>query len=128
MTDEKAFLQARGLGKSFSGESVLRSVTFDLEPRQVLSVVGRSGCGKTTLLKIIAGLLPADEGTIERRGRDITVLKAEQRDIVYLYQEAFTFNAFGGASATGRIMVLISLLLGAAYMVALRRQSLGHAR
>ncbi len=55
---------------------------------------------------------------------------ARQTEVVgvYLYQEAFTFNAFGGASATGWIMVLISLLLGAAYMVALRRQSLGHAR
>ena len=55
---------------------------------------------------------------------------ARQTEVVgvYLYQEAFTFNAFGGASATGWIMVLISLLLGAGYLVALRRQSLGHAR
>jgi len=47
---------------------------------------------------------------------------------VYLYQEAFTFNAFGAASATGWIMVLVSLLLGAGYLVALRRQTVGHAR
>jgi multiple sugar transport system permease protein len=55
---------------------------------------------------------------------------ARQTEVVgvYLYQEAFTFNAFGGASATGWIMVLISLLLGAGYMVALRRQSMGHGR
>jgi len=55
---------------------------------------------------------------------------ARQTEVVgvYLYQEAFTFNAFGGASATGWIMVLISLLLGAGYMVALRRQSTGHGR
>jgi multiple sugar transport system permease protein len=55
---------------------------------------------------------------------------ARQTEVVgvYLYQEAFTFNAFGGASATGWIMVLISLLLGAGYMLALRRQSVGHAR
>ena len=55
---------------------------------------------------------------------------ARQTEVVgvYLYQEAFTFNAFGDASATGWIMVLISLLLGAGYMLALRRQSLGHAR
>jgi ABC-type sugar transport system permease subunit len=55
---------------------------------------------------------------------------ARQTEVVgvYLYQEAFTFNAFGGASATGWIMVLISLLLGAGYLVALRRQSGGHAR
>lgn len=55
---------------------------------------------------------------------------ARQTEVVgvYLYQEAFTFNAFGGASATGWIMLSISLLLGAGYMVALRRQSLGNAR
>jgi len=55
---------------------------------------------------------------------------ARQTEVVgvYLYQEAFTFNAFGGASATGWIMVLISLVLGAGYLVALRRQSLGHGR
>ena len=91
MIGEAAFLQVRGLSKSFAGERVLDSVSFDLEPRQVLSVVGRSGCGKTTLLKIIAGLLPADEGAIEKRGRDITTVKPEQRDIVYLYQDALLF-------------------------------------
>jgi len=55
---------------------------------------------------------------------------ARQTEVVgvYLYQEAFTFNAFGAASATGWIMVLISLLLGTGYLVALRRQSLGDAR
>lgn len=55
---------------------------------------------------------------------------ARQTEVVgvYLYQEAFTFNAFGGASATGWIMVLISLVLGAVYLVALRKQSLGHGR
>lgn len=55
---------------------------------------------------------------------------ARQTEVVgvYLYQEAFTFNAFGAASATGWVMVLISLLLGAGYLVALRRQSLGDAR
>lgn len=55
---------------------------------------------------------------------------ARQTEVVgvYLYQEAFTFNAFGGASATGWIMVLISLVLGAVYLVALRRQSVAYAR
>ncbi|MFZ4287804.1 carbohydrate ABC transporter permease [Variovorax sp. HJSM1_2] len=41
---------------------------------------------------------------------------------VYLYLEAFRFNAFGAASATGWVMVLVSLLLGAGYLWALRRQ------
>jgi multiple sugar transport system permease protein len=46
---------------------------------------------------------------------------------VYLYQEAFRFNAFGTASATAWLMVLASLVLGAGYVVLLRRQVAGHA-
>lgn len=42
---------------------------------------------------------------------------------VYLYLEAFRYNAFGAASATGWIMVLLSLLLGAGYLMALRRET-----
>jgi len=42
---------------------------------------------------------------------------------VYLYLEAFRFNAFGAASATGWIMVVLSLLLGTGYLWALRRES-----
>jgi multiple sugar transport system permease protein len=47
---------------------------------------------------------------------------------VYLYQEAFRFNAFGTASATAWLMVLASLLLGAGYVVLLRRQVASHAQ
>jgi ABC-type sugar transport system permease subunit len=47
---------------------------------------------------------------------------------VYLYLEAFRFNAFGEAAATGWIMVLVSLLLGAGYFWALRREMLRDAR
>jgi multiple sugar transport system permease protein len=46
---------------------------------------------------------------------------------VYLYQEAFRFNAFGTASATAWLMVLASLILGAGYVVLLRRQVTSHA-
>ena len=86
-----AFLEVSGLTKRFDGEGVLEAVSFSLEERHVLSVVGRSGCGKTTLLKVIAGLLPADEGSIRRRGSDITSVPAEKRDVVYLYQEPLLF-------------------------------------
>lgn len=47
---------------------------------------------------------------------------------VYLYLEGFRFNAFGAASATGWIMVLVSLLLGAGYLWALRRETANHGR
>jgi putrescine transport system ATP-binding protein len=89
--EDAPFLEVAGLTKRFDGEGVLEAVSFRLQERHVLSVVGRSGCGKTTLLKVIAGLLPADEGSIRRRGSDITSVPAERRDIVYLYQEPLLF-------------------------------------
>ena len=54
---------------------------------------------------------------------------ARQTEVVgvYLYQEAFRFNAFGAASATGWIMVIVSLLLGAIYLWALRRDMVARA-
>ena len=91
MTAPPPFLEVRGLSKSFGSERVLENVTFTLAERQTLSVLGRSGCGKTTLLKLLAGLQPLDGGTILRRGADMAGLPVEKRDVVYLYQEPLLF-------------------------------------
>jgi ABC-type Fe3+/spermidine/putrescine transport system ATPase subunit len=85
------FLAVNGLSKSFGHEAVLRDVTFTLAERQTLSVLGRSGCGKTTLLKALAGLHELDQGSVHRRGQDITAVPVEKRDIVYIYQEPLLF-------------------------------------
>jgi putrescine transport system ATP-binding protein len=85
------FLVVSRLSKSFGREKVLQEVSFDLAERQTLSVLGRSGCGKTTLLKSLAGLHELDQGSVHRRGQDITAVPVEKRDIVYLYQEPLLF-------------------------------------
>jgi ABC-type Fe3+/spermidine/putrescine transport system ATPase subunit len=85
------FLAVSGLSKSFGREKVLQDVSFALAERHTLSVLGRSGCGKTTLLKALAGLHELDEGSVRRRGQDITAVPVEKRDIVYLYQEPLLF-------------------------------------
>lgn len=86
-----AFLEVSNLTKTFDGERVLDAVSFTLQQRQILSVIGRSGCGKTTLLRVIAGLVSTDRGEILRQGTDIASVPAERRDIVYLYQEPLLF-------------------------------------
>lgn len=85
------FLEVVGLTKSFGNERVLQSVSFGLDAGHTLAVLGRSGCGKTTLLKLLAGLHAPDGGTIRRAGVDITALPVEKRDVVYLYQEPLLF-------------------------------------
>ncbi len=58
-------LKLDGLCKSFGDRQVLKDVTFELPPGAILGVIGPNGTGKTTMLKIIAGQLEADSGTVD---------------------------------------------------------------
>jgi ATP-binding cassette subfamily F protein 3 len=64
-------LQIKGLGKAFRGEWLFRSLDFQVNGRDRIGLVGDNGTGKSTLMKILAGLLQADEGEIIG-ARDLT--------------------------------------------------------
>jgi len=58
-------VDVRGLGKRVGdGKKVLHSVSFSVEPGELVAIVGGSGAGKSTLLDAIAGVRPADDGTV----------------------------------------------------------------
>jgi ABC-type sugar transport system ATPase subunit len=80
-----------GIYKSFGNTPVLQNLSFSVKPGTTLSVAGRSGCGKTTLLKILAGLEVADAGTVTFEGVDVGALSPERRNMVYLNQEPLLF-------------------------------------
>ena len=84
-------LRVDHLNKSFHTDSVLSDLSFSVNEHHTLSIVGRSGCGKTTLLKIIAGLLQCNSGKILLQDRVMNDVPAHQRNIVYLYQETLLF-------------------------------------
>ncbi len=63
-----AFLEVRGIRKSFGQTSVLKGIDFDLEQGEVLSIIGSSGSGKTTLLRCLNYLETADEGVVSLNG------------------------------------------------------------
>lgn len=91
------FLEVKNIVKSFGHEQVVKDLTFSLDAKKTLSILGKSGCGKTTMLKTIGGLVSPDSGGIRLKGEDITHKKPEKRNIVYLYQEDLLFphlNAF----------------------------------
>jgi len=94
-------IEVRHISKAFSGVPVLTDLSFDLPTGQTLAILGRSGCGKTTLLKIVAGLLDADSGSIHIGGRNVEHEPPQQRGAVYLYQEPLLFphlNVFENAA------------------------------
>lgn len=84
------FLTVKNIEKSFGATPVLNGICFDLEAHRTLAVLGRSGCGKTTLLKIIAGLLEGN-GQVILESKDLSQSTPQERAIVYLYQESLLF-------------------------------------
>lgn len=85
------WLCVRGLSKRYAGHSVFEQLDLSVEVGETLAVIGASGCGKTTLLKILAGLEPADGGTIHINGRALDDRPPQARGAVYLYQEPLLF-------------------------------------
>ena len=73
---------------------ILKNITLDLAPGRMFALVGRSGCGKTTLIKLIAGLLEPTEGTIMFDNVDLKTLNYRdvRRHIGMVLQENHMFN------------------------------------
>jgi len=73
-----AVIKIRGLKKAFEDFSVLRGVDLDLYQGENLVVLGRSGTGKSVLIKIISGLLQPDAGTVEVLGHEIAAITEKE--------------------------------------------------
>ena len=84
--------------KSFGSQTVLNDVSFELIPQQVTCVLGRSGTGKSVLLRLLIGLERADEGTIQLVGQDITsgvqpALNEARKKVGFLFQQAALYDS-----------------------------------
>jgi multiple sugar transport system ATP-binding protein len=74
------------VSKSFGATQVLKGVSLDIEEGEFLSLVGASGCGKTTLLRIIAGLDFADTGSVRIGDQAVDHLAPKARDVAMVFQ------------------------------------------
>jgi iron(III) transport system ATP-binding protein len=90
-----AQLIIEGLQKSFAGEPILRGVDLTVASGGFVAILGASGCGKTTLLRLVCGFERADAGTISIGGRRMVGpgqhMPPEQRHIGYVAQEGALF-------------------------------------
>src|ERR687897_3650119 len=81
----------RGLSKSFKNARVLDDVSFDVSEGESLVLLGASGSGKTTILRIIAGLEMPYTGQVMLHGKDVTELPARERGVGVIFQSYALF-------------------------------------
>ena len=88
-------LAVAGLAKAFDGTSVLHGIDLHVPAGTITAVVGASGCGKTTLLRLVAGFETPDAGTVSIAGREVATasfcLPAHRRDVGYVAQDGALF-------------------------------------
>ena len=69
------------------GKFLLRDISLDVEPCKYFVILGPTGAGKTVLLESIAGLYPLKSGEIWLKGKEVTRLEPEKRNISIVYQD-----------------------------------------
>jgi len=87
----QTILQLQNIEKSFDGTPVLRGISLDAAAGEFITLLGSSGCGKTTTLRIIAGLECPDAGRVLLEGRDVTAAPPEKRDVNTVFQNYALF-------------------------------------
>ena len=86
-----ASLTISHLSKSFGSFEALSDVTLDVEKGEFICLLGGSGCGKTTLLRMIAGLESHDRGEMLLGGKDVTTVSCHERGIGMVFQSLALF-------------------------------------
>ena len=108
-----AFLEVKGIRKSFGNTEVLKGIDFDINQGEVLSIIGSSGSGKTTLLRCLNYLETADEGQVYLNGDvifDAKTIKKESQETIRTHSLNFgmvfqQFNLFPQYTALENVML-----------------------
>ena len=84
-------LELKGIKKAFGGVPVLNGIDLKVEPGEFITLLGSSGCGKTTTLRIISGLEVPDSGTVLLEGADVTNTEPDKRGVHTVFQNYALF-------------------------------------
>lgn len=84
-------LELKNIKKRFGETDVLNGITLSIKKGEFITFLGASGCGKTTTLRIIAGLEEPDSGTVFLDGKDVTSIPPNQRDVNTVFQNYALF-------------------------------------
>ncbi len=91
-------IRIKNLHKSFNDQKVLNGIDLDINDGETIAIIGRSGCGKSVLIKHIIGLLKPDSGTIEVDGKIVNELDEDElyelrKNFGFLFQGAALFDS-----------------------------------
>lgn len=81
-------LELRNINKAFGGKQILTNFSLSIPEKQILAIVGPSGGGKTTLLRVLAGLETIDSGEIYYNGESLAIDELEKRNLLgFVFQD-----------------------------------------
>jgi len=86
-----SFIRVRGISKHFGDFAAVDNVDLDIGRSELFSILGGSGCGKTTLLRVLAGFETPTSGTIEIDGVDVTSVPPYDRPVNMMFQSYAIF-------------------------------------
>lgn len=98
---EEPVLVLKDIQKSFEGQDVLKGIDLTVEKGEFITLLGSSGCGKTTTLRIIAGLETPDSGRVLLKGEDVTDREPNKRDVNTIFQNYALFPHMNVAENIG---------------------------
>jgi phospholipid/cholesterol/gamma-HCH transport system ATP-binding protein len=103
-------IEIKNLHKHFGDNQVLRGVNLEIETGETIVIIGRSGCGKSVLIKHIVGLLKPDDGDIKVEGKIINQLSSEElyelrKKFGFLFQGAALFDSMTVGENVGLALV-----------------------
>jgi multiple sugar transport system ATP-binding protein len=89
-------VKIENLSKAFRGVEALNDLNFDVKEKEFFCLLGRPGAGKTTTLRLIAGLEKQDEGNVYIRDRLVNDLLPSERDVAMIFQNLALYPAWTG--------------------------------
>ncbi len=85
-------LHIRSISKAFGGRSILKNLSLSCDEGAQVVIIGESGSGKSTILRILAGLEEQDSGEIELNGKDISAFPPGDRDLGFIFQNGNVYS------------------------------------
>jgi spermidine/putrescine transport system ATP-binding protein len=89
--NSRELLRLEGITKNFGNTQVLKGIDLSIDAGEFITLLGSSGCGKTTTLRIIAGLEHADSGKVYLAGQEISGFEPNKRDVNMVFQNYALF-------------------------------------